>query len=45
MVFPSLWGLSGVGLGRKLPYGVVLAVLGAGWVLCTLLFVNWRHLF
>jgi hypothetical protein len=45
VVFPSIWGLSGVGLGRKLPWSVVLAVLAAGWVLCTVLFVNWRHLF
>jgi MFS family permease len=45
VVFPALWGLSGVGLGRALPRPVVTAVLAGGWVLCAVLFVNWRHLF
>jgi len=45
VVFPALWGLSGVGLGRKLPPVLVTAVLTAGWALSALLFVNWRHLF
>ena len=45
VVFPALWGLSGAGLGRKLPQPVVNAVLAAGWALCALLFVNWRPLF
>jgi hypothetical protein len=45
VVFPALWGLSGVGLGRKLPSYLVTAVLTAGWALSALLFVNWRHLF
>ncbi|MGH2640519.1 MAG: mannosyltransferase family protein [Actinomycetota bacterium] len=45
VVFPALWGLSGVGLGRALPRTLVTAVLAGGWVLCAVLFVNWRHLF
>jgi hypothetical protein len=45
VVFPALWGLSGVGLGRSLPRTLVTAVLTGGWVLCAVLFVNWRHLF
>ena len=45
VVFPALWGLSGVGLGRKLPAALVTAVLAAGWALCAVLFVTWRHLF
>jgi hypothetical protein len=45
VVFPALWGLSGVGFGRKLPERLVTPVLGAGWAICALLFVNWRHLF
>ncbi|HEX5938269.1 MAG TPA: mannosyltransferase family protein [Actinomycetota bacterium] len=45
VVFPALWGLSGVGLGRKVPSVLVTAVLAAGWAVCALLFVNWWHLF
>lgn len=45
VVFPALWGLSGAGLGRALPRPLVSAVLAGGWVLCAVLFVNWRHLF
>jgi Mannosyltransferase (PIG-V) len=45
VVFPALWGLSGVGLGRTLPAGLVTSVLAAGWALCVVLFVTWRHLF
>ena len=45
VVFPALWGLSGVGLGRRLPRALVTAVLAAGWAICAVLFVNWRHLF
>jgi hypothetical protein len=45
VVFPALWGLSGVGLGRRLPRALVTSVLAAGWALCVVLFVNWRHLF
>jgi hypothetical protein len=45
VVFPALWGLSGVGLGRRLPRALVTSVLAAGWALCVILFVNWRHLF
>ena len=45
VVFPALWGLSGAGLGRKLPEPLVTSVLAAGWAICALLFVNWRHLF
>ena len=45
VVFPALWGLSGAGLGRALPRALVTAVLAGGWVLCAVLFVNWRHLF
>ena len=45
VVFPALWGLSGVGLGRRLPRPLVTAVLAAGWALCAVLFVNWHHLF
>ncbi len=45
VVFPALWGLAGVGLGRKLPEPLVVSVLAAGWVLSTMLFVNWLHLF
>jgi hypothetical protein len=45
VVFPALWGLSGVGRGRALPRALVTAVLAGGWVLCAVLFVNWRHLF
>jgi hypothetical protein len=37
--------LSGAGLGRALPRALVTAVLAGGWVLCAVLFVNWRHLF
>ena len=45
VVFPALWGLSGVGLGRKLPEPLVVSVLAAGWAISAVLFVNWRHLF
>jgi hypothetical protein len=45
VVFPALWGLSGVGWGRRIPPALVTAVLAAGWALCAVLFVNWRHLF
>ena len=45
VVFPALWGLSGVGLGRKLPEALVTSVLAAGWAISALLFVNWRYLF
>jgi Mannosyltransferase (PIG-V) len=45
VVFPALWGLSGAGLGRKLPAPLVTSVLAAGWAICAVLFVNWRHLF
>jgi hypothetical protein len=45
VVFPALWGLSGVGLGGRLPRPLVTAVLAAGWTLCAVLFVNWHHLF
>jgi hypothetical protein len=45
VVFPALWGLAGVGLGRKLPAALVTAVLAGGWALCVVLFVTWRHLF
>jgi hypothetical protein len=45
VVFPALWGLSGAGLGRKLPEPLVTSVLAAGWAISALLFVNWRYLF
>jgi hypothetical protein len=45
VVFPALWGLSGAGLGRKLPASLVTSVLAAGWAISAVLFVNWRHLF
>jgi mannosyltransferase PIG-V len=45
VVFPALWGLSGVGLGRKLPEPLVTSILAAGWAISALLFVNWRYLF
>jgi mannosyltransferase PIG-V len=45
VVFPALWGLSGGGLGRKLPVSLVTSVLAAGWAVSAVLFVNWRHLF
>ena len=45
VIFPAIWGLAGVGAGRRLPWPAVIAVLAAGWFLCLLLFVNWRHLF
>ena len=45
VVFPALWGLSGVGFGRKLPEPLVTSVLAGGWAISALLFVNWRHLF
>ena len=45
VVFPALWGLSGVGLGRRLPRPLVTSVLVAGWALSAILFVNWHHLF
>ena len=45
VVFPALWGLSGVGLGRKLPEPLVLSVLAGGWAISALLFLNWRYLF
>jgi hypothetical protein len=45
VVFPALWGLSGAGLGRRLPEPLVAAVLAAGWAISALLFVNWRPLF
>lgn len=45
VVFPALWGLSGVGLGRKLPEPLVTSVLAAGWAISALLFVSWRYLF
>jgi hypothetical protein len=28
-----------------LPRTLVTAVLAAGWAICAVLFVNWRHLF
>jgi hypothetical protein len=45
VVFPALWGLSGAGLGRKLPAPLVTSVLAAGWAISAVLFINWRHLF
>jgi hypothetical protein len=45
VVFPAMWGLAGVGAGRKLPWPLVIAVLAAGWALCAALFVNWLHVF
>jgi mannosyltransferase PIG-V len=45
VVFPALWGLSGAGLGRKLPAPLVTSVLAAGWAISAVLFVNWRYLF
>jgi hypothetical protein len=45
VVFPALWGLSGAGLGRKLPEPLVISLLAAGWAISAALFVNWRHLF
>jgi hypothetical protein len=45
VVFPAFWGLSGAGLGRKLPEPLVTSVLAAGWAISALLFVNWRYLF
>jgi hypothetical protein len=45
VVFPALWGLSGAGLGRKLPPALVTCVLAGGWAVSAVLFVNWRHLF
>jgi len=45
VVFPAIWGLSGVGLGRKVPGALVTTVLAAGWALCVVLFVTWRFLF
>lgn len=45
VVFPALWGLAGVGAGRRLPWPIVIAVLAGGWLLCVVLFVNWLHLF
>ena len=45
VVFPALWGLSGVGLGRKLPAWLVTSVLASGWAISAVLFVNWRPLF
>lgn len=45
VVFPALWGLSGAGLGRKLPASLVTSVLAAGWAISAVLFVNWWHLF
>ena len=45
VVFPALWGLSGAGLGRKLPEPLVISVLAAGWAISALLFLNWRYLF
>ena len=45
VVFPALWGLSGAGLGRKLPEPLVISVLAAGWAISAVLFVNWWHLF
>jgi hypothetical protein len=45
VVFPALWGLSGVGLGRRIPRALATSVLAGGWALCVVLFVNWRHLF
>jgi hypothetical protein len=45
VVFPAIWGLSGVDGARRLPWSLLLAVLGGGWALCVVLFVNWQHLF
>jgi Mannosyltransferase (PIG-V) len=45
VVFPMLWGLSGVGPGRRLPAAIVTSVLAAGWAICALLFVTWRPFF
>jgi hypothetical protein len=45
VVFPALWGLSGVGFGRKVPEPLVTSVLAVGWAISALLFLNWRHLF
>jgi hypothetical protein len=45
VVFPAIWGLAGVGLGRSVPRALVTAVLAAGWAICAVLFVNWHHLF
>lgn len=45
VVFPAMWGLAGVGGTRRVPWPLLLAVLGGGWALCVALFVNWQHLF
>jgi hypothetical protein len=45
VVFPAIWGLSGVGLGGRLSTVLTTAVLSSGWAVCVLLFVNWWHLF
>jgi hypothetical protein len=45
VVFPALWGISGAGLGRKLPEPLVISVLAGGWAISALLFLNWRYLF
>ena len=45
VLFPALWGLSGAGLGRKLPESLVTPVLAGGWAISALLFLNWRYLF
>ena len=45
VVFPALWGLAGVGLGRSVPRALVTSVLAVGWAISVVLFVNWRYLF
>jgi Mannosyltransferase (PIG-V) len=45
VIFPAMWGLAGVGAGRRLPWPLVIVVLAAGWTLCAALFVTWHHLF
>jgi hypothetical protein len=45
VVFPALWGLAGANERRAIPRPLVFAVLGGGWTLCAVLFVNWLHLF
>ncbi len=45
VVFPAMWGLAGIGAGRRLPRPLVTAVLAAGWAISALLFVTWRYVF
>ena len=45
VIFPAFWVLADLIERRRLPRTAVVAVLAGGLSLCTVLFVNWYHIF